>query len=133
MNEIAKGGDMDIFFTRDHEWIRIEGGIGTVGISAHAVEQLGDVTFVELPKKGKEVGKGDVLCAVESVKAASDVYAPLSGRVVEVNAALETMPEILNRSPEEEGWMVCLELTEPVETVGLMTRAEYEEYLKGLA
>lgn len=124
---------MDVFFTRDHEWIRIEGGIGTVGISAYAVEQLGDVTFVELPKKGKEVGKSDVLCAVESVKAASDVYAPLSGRVAEVNSALETTPEILNRSPEEEGWMVRLELTDPSEAGGLMTRAEYEEYVKGLA
>ena len=124
---------MDVFFTRDHEWIRIDGGIGTVGITAYAVEQLGDVTFVELPKKGKELGKSDVLCAVESVKAASDVYAPLSGRVAEVNAALESMPEILNRSPEEEGWMVRLELTEPVETGGLMTRDQYEEYVKGLA
>lgn len=124
---------MDVFFTRDHEWIRIDGGIGTVGITAYAVEQLGDVTFVELPKKGKEVGKSDVLCAVESVKAASDVYAPLSGRVAEVNATLETMPEILNRSPEEEGWMVRLELTEPVETGGLMTRDQYDEYVKGLA
>ncbi|NMC74433.1 MAG: glycine cleavage system protein GcvH [Geobacteraceae bacterium] len=124
---------MDVFFTRDHEWIRIDGGIGTVGITAYAVEQLGDVTFVELPKKGKELGKSDVLCAVESVKAASDVYAPLSGRVAEVNATLETMPEILNRSPEEEGWMVRLELTEPVETGGLMTRDQYDEYVKGLA
>lgn len=126
------GGAMDVYFTREHEWVRIEGSIGTVGISAYAVEQLGDVTFVELPKPGKAVGRSEVLCAVESVKAASDVYAPLSGRVTEVNAALDTEPEILNRSPEQEGWMVRMEISDPAETGELMTRPEYDEYLRGL-
>jgi glycine cleavage system H protein len=123
---------MDIYFTRDHEWVRIEGGIGTVGITTYAVEQLGDITFVELPKAGKEVGRSDVLCAVESVKAASDVYAPVSGRVTEVNSALETEPEMLNRSPEGEGWMARMEISDSGETGGLMTRGEYEEYLRSL-
>jgi len=123
---------MEVYFTREHEWIRVEGGIGTVGITAYAVDQLGDITFVELPKPGKTVGKSEVLCAVESVKAASDVYAPLSGRVAEVNRSLETEPEILNRGPEEEGWMVRLELAALDETAGLLTRPEYEAYLRGL-
>lgn len=123
---------MDVYFTREHEWVRIEGNIGTVGISAYAVEQLGDVTFVELPKPGKSVGRSEVLCAVESVKAASDVYAPLSGRVTEVNATLDTEPEILNRSPEQDGWMVRMEISDSAETGELMTRQEYDEYVRGL-
>jgi len=123
---------MDVYFTREHEWVRIEGRIGIVGITAYAVEQLGDITFVELPKQGKEVRKSDVLCAIESVKAASDIYAPLSGRVTEVNAALDAEPEIVNRSPEEEGWMARMELADPDEVKGLMTRPEYEDYLRGL-
>ena len=123
---------MDVYFTREHEWVRIEGRIGIVGITPYAVEQLGDITFVELPKQGKEVRKSDVLCAIESVKAASDIYAPLSGRVTEVNAALDAEPEIVNRSPEEEGWMARMELADPDEVKGLMTRPEYEDYLGGL-
>jgi len=123
---------MDVYFTREHEWIRIEGGVGTVGISAYAVEQLGDITFVELPKPGKEVTRSEVLCVVESVKAASDVYAPLSGRVKDVNSALESAPELLNQSPEEEGWMVRLEISGPDETRDLLTRPEYDEYVRGL-
>ena len=123
---------MDVYFTREHEWLRLEGRIGTVGITAYAVEQLGDITFVELPKQGKEVSKADVLCAIESVKAASDIYAPLSGRVTEVNSALDDQPEIVNRSPEEEGWMARMELADPDEVKGLMTRPEYEDYLRGL-
>ena len=123
---------MDVFFTRDHEWIRINGGIGPVGITDYAVQQLGDITFVELPKQGKEIKRSDVLCAVESVKAASDVYAPLSGWVTEVNAALDDQPEIVNRSPEEEGWMARMELADPDEARGLMTRREYDEYVRGL-
>ncbi len=123
---------MDVYFTREHEWIRIEGGVGTVGISAYAVEQLGDITFVELPKPGKEVARSEVLCVVESVKAASDVYAPLSGWVKDVNSALESAPEILNQSPEEEGWMVRLEISGPDEARDLLTRPEYDEYVRGL-
>ena len=123
---------MDIYFTREHEWVRLEGRIGTVGITAYAVEQLGDITFVELPKQGKGVAKSDVLCAIESVKAASDIYAPLSGRVTEVNAALDAEPEIVNRSPEEDGWMARLEITDPGEVKGLMTRGEYDDYVRGL-
>jgi glycine cleavage system H protein len=123
---------MDTYFTREHEWLRLEGRIGTVGITAYAVEQLGDITFVELPKQGKEVRKSDVLCAIESVKAASDIYAPISGRVAEVNSALDDRPEIVNRSPEEEGWMARLEIADPAEVEGLMTRGEYDDYVRGL-
>jgi len=123
---------MDTYFTKEHEWIRIDGQTGTLGITSYAVEQLGDITFVELPRAGREAKQSEVLCAIESVKAASDIYAPLSGRVMEVNAVVENDPEIVNRGPEGDGWLVRLEIADPAELKGLMNREQYEEYLGGL-
>jgi glycine cleavage system H protein len=124
---------MDIYFTRDHEWVRIDGRTGTIGITAYAVEQLGDITFVELPRPAREAKQAEVLCAIESVKAASDIYAPLSGKVVEVNELVETEPEVVNRSPEGEGWLVRMEIADPGEVKSLMNREQYEHYLGGLS
>ena len=123
---------MSIYFTKDHEWILIEGKNGTVGITFYAANQLGDITFIDLPKTGKEVKKGEVLCAIESVKAASDIYAPMSGKILEVNKRLDSEPQIINEKAESDGWIVKLELVNPSETSGLMEKAKYEEYLKGL-
>ena len=123
---------MDCYFTKEHEWLRIDGRTGIVGITAYAVEQLGDITFVELPRPGREAKQSEALCAIESVKAASDVYAPLSGQVVAVNELVESAPEIVNRSPEEEGWLVRMEIADPGELTALMNREQYQEYLGGL-
>lgn len=123
---------MAIYYTKEHEWVKVEGNVATVGITDFAAHQLGDITFVELPKTGKSVKQFEVLCAIESVKAASDIYAPLSGKVMSVNEALETTPEIVNESAEEAAWMACLEMDDPAEVGKLMTRAQYDEYLKGL-
>lgn len=123
---------MAIYFTRDHEWVRIDGRIGVVGITGYAVEQLGDITFVELPRPGREAKQSEVLCAIESVKAASDIFAPVSGKVTEVNLRVESEPELVNQSPEEEGWLVRLEIADADEVKSLMSREQYEEYLGGL-
>jgi glycine cleavage system H protein len=123
---------MNIFYTKDHEWIGIEGGEGTAGITAYAAGQLGDITFVELPKTGKVAAKGDVLCTIESVKAASDIFAPLSGTVKTVNAALEENPGLINQDPEKEGWIAKMELRDLQEKDTLMDRQAYEAYIKGL-
>ena len=120
------------YYTKEHEWVKLEGSIATVGITAYAAHQLGDVTFVELPATGKTVRQFEVLCAIESVKAASDIYAPVSGKVVSVNEALESTPEIVNESAEEAAWIACIEVTDGSEVGSLMSRAEYDEYLKGL-
>lgn len=124
---------MEIYFTREHEWIRVEGTIGTVGITAYAVEQLGDITFIELPVLGKAVRQTGMLCSVESVKAASDIYAPLTGKVIEVNHALDSAPEIVNRSPESEGWIARMEVEDLSGAKNLMCRSDYDEYVRGLA
>lgn len=120
------------YYTKEHEWVRIEGNIATVGITDYAAHQLGDVTFVELPATGKSVRQFEVLCAIESVKAASDIYAPVSGKVVSVNEGLETTPEIVNESPEKAAWMACLEMSDSSEVGKLMSREQYEEFVKGL-
>jgi glycine cleavage system H protein len=120
------------FYTKEHEWAKIEGNVATVGITEYAAHQLGDITFVELPAAGKTVKQFDVLCAIESVKAASDIYAPVSGKVISVNEALNGAPEIVNSSPEEEAWMARLEMADPSETSNLMNREQYDEYCKGL-
>lgn len=120
------------YYSKEHEWVKVEGNIATVGITEFAAHQLGDVTFVELPSTGKSVKQFEVLCAIESVKAASDIYAPVSGKVVSINEALETTPEIVNESAEEAAWMACLEMTDSAEVGKLMTREQYDEYLKGL-
>ena len=121
-----------MYYTKEHEWVKIDGNIATVGISDYAAHQLGDITFVELPKPGKAVKQFEVLCAIESVKAASDIYAPVSGTVVSVNEALNTRPEIVNESPEEAAWMATMKMTDPSEVAKLMNREQYDEYRKGL-
>ena len=120
------------FFTKDHEWIRAESTTGKVGISSHAAHELGDVTFVELPKVGAKVTQGGLLGSIESVKAASDIYAPVSGTVIAVNSALDSTPELVNESPEEGAWMAEIEIADQAELGKLMTRDQYEAYLKTL-
>ncbi len=122
----------DMYYTKEHEWVKIDGNIATVGISDYAAHQLGDITFVELPKRGKTVKQFELLCAIESVKAASDIYAPVSGTVVSVNEALNARPEIVNESPEEAAWMATMTMTDPSEVAKLMNRDQYDEYRKGL-
>jgi glycine cleavage system H protein len=120
-------------YTKDHEYIRIEGDTGTVGISDYAQSQLGDVVFVELPAKGKTVAKGGEAAVVESVKAASEVYAPVSGEVIEVNSALEAAPGTVNEDAAGAGWFVKIRLSDASELAGLMSEAEYQAYLKSIA
>jgi glycine cleavage system H protein len=116
-------------FTKDHEWVVLEGDVATVGITAHAAEQLGDVVFVETPEVGKTVKAGDAFAVVESVKAASDVYAPISGEVVEANGELSAAPETVNASPEDGGWFAKVKMANPAEYETLMDRAAYEAFL----
>lgn len=119
-------------YTKDHEWVRIDGNTATVGITPYAAEQLGDVVFVELPAIGKKVTKGGEAAVVESVKAASEVYAPLSGEVVEVNSALEGEPAKVNADPAGNGWFLKLKVSNEAELGELMSETQYNEYLKGL-
>ena len=123
---------MGIFFSKEHEWVKVSGTTATVGISDHAAHELGDITFVELPQVGKTVKQFAVLAAIESVKAASDIYAPVSGKVTAINETLESTPEIVNESAEEGGWICVLEMLDPTEVKNLMTREAYDEFLKGL-
>ncbi len=117
-------------YTREHEWIRVlEEGRGRVGITYHAQDELGDVVFVELPRAGDNLGGDDVFGTVESVKAVSDLYSPVSGRVTEVNESLEEQPELVNDDPYGEGWMIQVELGDPAELDGLMSAQEYAAYL----
>jgi glycine cleavage system H protein len=119
-------------FTEEHEWIKIEGDTGTVGITAYAQEQLGDVVYVELPAVGKQVEKGKEMAVVESVKAASEVYAPVSGSVVAVNEKLSAEPATVNAEPLAGGWFVKIKLSKPDELNGLMDADAYDKYVKGL-
>ena len=119
---------MTTYYTKDHEYIRVEGEIGTVGITDFAQSQLGDVVYVELPAVGKTVGKGDEAAVVESVKAASEVYAPVSGEIVEVNAALEGAPSTVNEGAESTGWFVKIKLSNPAELSELLDEAAYKEF-----
>ena len=123
---------MPLYYTQDHEWIDVDGEVGTVGITDYAQGQLGDITFVELPAAGTALKKGDAPCVVDSVKAASDVYAPVSGIVTEANAALEGEPELVNTDPESSGWLFRLTLSDTSELAGLMDRAAYDEFVAGL-
>ncbi|QOX79628.1 glycine cleavage system protein GcvH [Trichlorobacter lovleyi] len=122
----------EIYFTKEHEWVKVSGSSAVCGISDHAAHELGDITFVELPAIGKVVKQEEVMAAIESVKAASDIYAPVSGKVVKVNSELDDAPEKVNESAEEEAWMVELELADAAELSKLMTKAQYEDYLKTL-
>jgi len=123
---------MSTFYTKDHEWISIAGDIGTIGISDYAQSQLGDVVFVEVPEAGKTVAAGAECAVVESVKAASEVYAPMAGTVTEGNQAIVDDPALVNRAAETEGWFVKMKLGDPSATSGLMDRAAYDAYLKTL-
>jgi glycine cleavage system H protein len=123
----------DIRYTKDHEWVRVEGELATMGISDHAQEQLGDVVFVELPPIGKQVARNDALAVVESVKAASDVYAPIGGEVVEVNEALNDDPALVNSGAESAGWFCKLKVADPGELAQLMDADAYQEYVASLA
>lgn len=122
----------DIRFTDQHEWVRVEGDVATIGISDYAQEQLGDVVFVELPETGKTLAAGDEAAVVESVKAASEVYAPVSGEVVEVNGALEDEPGGVNEDAMGNGWFVKLKLSDSSELDKLMDEAAYKEFCDGL-
>ncbi|WP_341914915.1 glycine cleavage system protein GcvH [Ferrovibrio terrae] len=119
-------------YTKDHEWIRLEGDVATIGISDYAQSQLGDVVFVDLPAPGKKVDAGAEVAVVESVKAASEVYAPASGEVVEGNQAIVDDPALVNRAAQTEGWFVKLKLSNKAELDALMDQAAYEAYLKTL-
>ncbi|HLO20170.1 MAG TPA: glycine cleavage system protein GcvH [Sphingomicrobium sp.] len=123
---------MSLYFTKEHEWIRVEGDTATIGISDHAQEQLGDIVFAEVPETGKRLSKGQEAAVVESVKAASDVYAPVSGEVVEGNSKVADDPAIVNNDPEGEGWFFRLKLDNPGELDGLMDEAAYRDWLKTL-
>lgn len=123
---------MTLKFTEDHEWIKVDGETGIVGISAYAAKALGDVVFVELPEIGREMDKGDEAAVVESVKAASEVYAPIGGEVIEVNEALEDAPETVNASPDGDGWFLKIKIADASELDSLMDEAAYKEYCDGL-
>lgn len=119
-------------YTRQHEFVRIDGDVGTVGITAYAQEQLGDVVFVEVPTVGRRLKAGEAAAVVESVKAANEVYAPLSGEVVQANAALADKPALVNEDPEGAAWFFKLHITDPDEMTKLMDRAHYDAFLKEL-
>ena len=123
---------MSTYFTTEHEWIRVEGDIATVGITNHAQEQLGDIVFAEVPETGKQLSRGQEAAVVESVKAASDVYAPVSGEVTEGNQAVADDPALVNTDPEGAGWFFKLKLSDPSELSGLMDEAAYRDWLKTL-
>ena len=120
----------DMRYTSDHEYIAVENDIATVGISDYAQEKLGDIVFVELPEVGKTLSKGQEAAVVESVKAASEVYAPVSGEVVEVNDAIVANPELVNESPEDKAWFLKIRMSNPRELDGLMSEDKYREYLE---
>jgi glycine cleavage system H protein len=122
----------DTRYSKDHEWVRRDGDTVTIGISVHAQEQLGDVVFVEVPEVGRTVAKGDAFAVVESVKAASDVYAPVGGEVVEANGALADKPELVNSGAESEGWLCKLKLADAAELEGLMDATAYQALVASL-
>ena len=117
-------------FTKDHEWIRVDGGIGTVGITVHAQGHLGDVVFVDVPEAGRKTKQGEAVAVVESVKAASDVFSPVSGEVVEANADLAGQPALVNEDAEGKAWFFKLKIANPAELDKLMDRAAYEAFIE---
>ena len=119
---------MSLYFTKDHEWIRLEGDVATVGITDHAQHALGDIVFAEVPDSGKQLKKGDDAAVVESVKAASDVYAPASGEVIQGNGAIAEEPALINSDPQGNGWFFTMKLSDPSELDGLMDEAAYKAY-----
>ncbi|HHW71804.1 MAG TPA: glycine cleavage system protein GcvH [Firmicutes bacterium] len=119
-------------YTKEHEWVVVKGSIARIGVSDYAQNELGDIVFVELPSVGDVVEEGEGFAVLESVKAVSDVYAPVSGRVVAVNEALEDSPELINESPLDEGWIAEIEIDDTAQVGDLMSEQEYMEYLKGV-
>jgi len=117
-------------YTKDHEWIRVEDGVGTVGITDHAQQQLGDIVFVEVPEPGRQAKRGEAVAVVESVKAASDVFAPVSGEVVEVNAAIAAEPALVNADAQGKAWFFKVKISDAAELDGLMDEAAYQEFVK---
>jgi glycine cleavage system H protein len=120
-------------FSKDHEWVRVEGDVATIGVTDYAQSQLGDVVFVELPPIGKELAQHGEAAVVESVKAASEVYAPVSGKVVEINSALVDAPDMVNGDPTGAGWFLKIKLSNPSELDDLMDQAGYDAFIAGLA
>ena len=120
----------DLKYSSEHEWIRVEGNLATIGITDYAQEELGDIVNVELPDEGDEIHKDEAFGAVESVKASSEVFSPVSGKIVEVNEPLMDAPEMINEDPYDEGWMVKVELSDSSELDELMDAAAYEQYIK---
>jgi glycine cleavage system H protein len=121
---------MDLLYTKDHEWVKMEGnGLARVGITDYAQQELGDIVFIELPNEGDVKNIGEGLAVVESVKAASDIYVPLSGTVVEVNKELEQRPELINEDPYGQGWVAIIQLSDPTEEDQLMKAEEYSAYI----
>src|SRR5690606_30980897 len=123
---------MSRYFTKDHEWIDVAGDTGIVGITDYAQGQLGDITFVELPAVDTQAQQGDSVAVVDSVKAASDIYAPVAGKVTEINSELETRPELVNTDAETDGWLFRIELTDASQLSALMDKAAYDTYVEGL-
>ena len=122
----------EVKFSEEHEWIRVDGEVGTVGITQYAQEQLGDVVFVDVPSAGRKIAKGESVAVVESVKAASDIYSPVSGEVVEANAALADTPGDVNTEPMGKGWFFKVKLSDKGELAALMDEAAYDTFVKGL-
>lgn len=123
----------DLMFTKEHEWVKVEGDTATIGISDYAQKELGDVVYVELPEVGETVEKGDACSNIESVKAVSDIYSPLSGEIVGADEALEDAPDNINKDPYGDGWIFKIRMSDTGELDELMSADEYEEYLKGIA
>ena len=123
----------DLLYTKEHEWAKIDGDNATIGITDYAQHALGDITFVDMPKAGSTVKQSELCATVESVKAASDVYAPLTGEVIKANTELAGHPELVNKSAYESGWFARIKIADPSEKSKLMTSAQYKEYVKGLS
>lgn len=120
----------DLRYTKDHEWVRIDGTTATIGVTDHAQEQLGDIVYVELPQVGEEFSRGDTFGVLESVKAVSDCYIPISGKITDANSVITESPEIVNEEPYGDGWMVKIEIADKTELNGLMDHAQYEAFVK---
>ncbi len=121
-----------MFYTKDHEWIKPENKTATVGISDYAQEHLGDITFIDLPTVGKSFKQGDVFASIESVKAVSDIYMPIAGKIIAINSALENQPELVNQDAETNGWLVKIEMENADELNSLMNFDTYTHYIEGL-
>jgi glycine cleavage system H protein len=119
----------DLHYTKQHEWVRFSEGVGVVGITDYAQKELGDIVYVDLPRVGTTLQQGQVMGSVESVKAVSDIYTPVSGEVLEINGALSTAPEKLNESPHTDGWLVKIRLSAPDEISGLLSAEDYQKYV----